>query len=147
MVAAVRNAAKKGRGTAEHEKLRFPRPRIGAASSPSTDNAMSALDSRSNRRATVPIQPEPLNWIVSFLPGRDGGATAITRLWSPGDTRRCRLCPTCTALHAFNSCQVQARGEIPEESIPLFSLHGRDVWTTDTTHHGIVRPVQGDAVG
>jgi hypothetical protein len=100
------------------------------------------------RREVLPIQPEPVNWLVSFMPGRDGGVTSITRFWEPGDTRRCRLCPACTAIHARATCQVQARGEVADGSVPLFSLHGRRVLdTAGSSHHGVVRPVQGDAVG
>jgi hypothetical protein len=97
--------------------------------------------------ATLPIQPEPANWIVTFLPGPCGGSTAVTRFWERGDTLRCRLCPVCTALHSRDSCQVHVRGELDEASIPLLSLHGRDVRPTDPPRRGVVGPVKGDAVG
>jgi hypothetical protein len=103
-----------------------------------------------DRPATLPIiqpQPEPQVWLFSFMPGRDGGVTAITRFWESGDTRRCRLCPKCTALHDLNACQVQARGEVDELSVPLFSMHGRHILTADSSHDRVIRPLKGDAVG
>lgn len=71
--------------------------------------------------ATIPIQPRPVQCLASTL----SGVTAITRIWRPGDTQRCLLCPTCTADHAHGVCTVQTTVPVgPDvDSVLYFSLH------------------------
>jgi hypothetical protein len=99
--------------------------------------------------ATLPLQPKPLEWIDSYLPGLSGGVTTVTRIWRPGDTRHCRLCPGCTAAHEYNVCQVSVRGPVAAKDLPVLSLHGREfVPPADHTHGGVIRAANhGDAVG
>jgi hypothetical protein len=110
--------------------------------------ANTALPVDRSDRQTLPIQPEPTDWIDSFMPGPWGGVTAVTRHWQPGDTQLCRLCPVCTAAHHLALCQVQVRGTVAAEDLPLLSLHGRDICAAPNhAHDRIVRANHGDAVG
>lgn len=99
--------------------------------------------------ALLPLQPHPVRWAHSYMPGPWGGVTAVERDWEPGDTRLCRLCPECTADHDAASCLVQVRGAVPAESVPLVSLHGRDIHPPPERAGGRVVRVwdQGEAVG
>lgn len=74
--------------------------------------------------ATIAIQPEPIQALVGHLPTPGGVVTAVTRIWQPGDTLRCRLCDHCTAFHDLNVCQVQVGFQVPVESGPDLSIRG-----------------------
>ena len=100
--------------------------------------------------ATLPMlapQPEPLQWFVSSMPAVISPVTAITRVWSDGDTLKCRLCTRCTADHALGVCMVQVRCVIASASVPLFSTHGMN----DRGDTGLalrhVPATQGNSVG
>jgi hypothetical protein len=54
-------------------------------------------------------------------------ATLVVREWRPGDTRLCRLCPTCTANHAKAICSVVTNSPVPRGHEALFSSHGMEI--------------------
>jgi hypothetical protein len=68
--------------------------------------------------AAVPFIPKPIQVFV----GTHGGITAITRVWKPGDTRLCRLCPRgcCCADHALGVCQIMTDNVVSNEEAPLY---------------------------
>jgi hypothetical protein len=80
------------------------------------------------RTRTLPFlrpQPEPIQVLVSRMPMPGGTVTALARLWKPGDTRRCRLCPAgCRADHRNNACLVTVDRDVPNEEAPLLTLRG-----------------------
>ncbi len=77
----------------------------------------------------ISFQPRPIQALVGRLNVGGRVVSSLTRIWEPGDTRRCFLCPTCRASHAHNVCAVLTTDDFgPDvESIPSFDLHGREV--------------------
>lgn len=101
-----------------------------------------------DRPLSLPIQPEPIEWIDTYFPGPGGGVTTLTRIWTRGDTVHCRLCPGCTAAHRYGVCQVSVRGPVAAADLPLLSLRGREIVAPpDRAHDRVVGAHHGDAVG
>jgi hypothetical protein len=72
-------------------------------------------------------QPMPVDCAVAYSE-RDGQTeTSIARLWKPGATARCRLCPLghCTA-GAGNMCLVVVKARVPERDAWLFKARRMD---------------------
>jgi hypothetical protein len=63
-------------------------------------------------------QPMPVECNVTT----HGGITAIARRWNPGDARRCRLCPVCTAGETI--CVVQTARSVRDEDAWLYVWRG-----------------------
>lgn len=85
-------------------------------------------DTHSHPR-TLPMehaQPSPLSYALTYLefPGHVG--SGLLRVWTIGDTRRCRLCDVCTAVHDRGVCVVHVDHMIPDDprSALLFSTRG-----------------------
>jgi hypothetical protein len=74
----------------------------------------------------LPLQPEPVQALVSRLTIRGQIVTAIARSWAPGDTRRCLLCPECDADHGSGTCLKLTTAEVPRdpEAALFFDTHG-----------------------
>lgn len=64
------------------------------------------------------LQPHPRLALVARL----DGYTAITRVWNPGEARRCRLCPAgcCTLERAADVCTVLVNESVPTDRALLF---------------------------
>lgn len=95
---------------------------------------------------TLSIQPTPIDWLDSYLPGPAGGVTALTRIWRLGDTHRCTLCPVCTAIHERGVCQVQVRGPVDAARLCLLSLEDRLCITTPGGQSCIGEVLQGQSI-
>ncbi len=69
----------------------------------------------------------PIQALVGRHAVGDRVVNGLVRIWAEGDTRRCRLCPACSADHGRGVCAIMTTddlGAAPEE-ILLFSAHGR----------------------
>lgn len=77
-------------------------------------------------------QPIPIETMVGRAPVGVGlVVTSITRHWSPGDEKRCRLCDRCSASVATHSCNVLTTDPVPPGGAALYSLRGRPVFRPD----------------
>lgn len=78
-------------------------------------------------RDVIPFRPQPLpvQYFVGTMYFPIGAAcTAITRVWTIGETYHCRLCEMCSADHRRGVCQIMVSGAIDGSSVPLFSTVG-----------------------
>lgn len=66
--------------------------------------------------AVVPLRPAPIQFFVDTL----HGVTAITRVWPPDASRRCKLCQSCRADHALSVCQVLTTKTVGPDEAALF---------------------------
>jgi hypothetical protein len=82
-------------------------------------------------RAIVIRLPQPVP-LVTFV-SRLNGVTAIGRRWEPGDTRRCRLCPDCTAEHDLDGCLITTEDEVATDEANLYSF---DSWGDEPSDAG-----------
>lgn len=56
-------------------------------------------------------QPVPLHTSICTDTVGKVPVSSITRVWAPGDTRRCSLCPECSATHEANFCAIMITNE------------------------------------
>jgi hypothetical protein len=69
--------------------------------------------------------PQPLNVFIEHIPGPGGTVqTAIARVWTLDDARRCTLCEECTATQGRQGrmalCLKIVQGLVPDDKAPLF---------------------------
>lgn len=56
--------------------------------------------------AFAAARPEPVDVTLCRIDVNGVTVSSLTRFWAEGDTRRCRLCPRCTANHARSTCSI-----------------------------------------
>jgi hypothetical protein len=78
-----------------------------------------------------PAEPRPIVTLVARGFRSDGGKTisVISRTWAPHDSRRCRLCPVCSAVPAGAGtvCLIMVEQAVSDRAAPRFSAHGLTV--------------------
>lgn len=96
--------------------------RSPCAQSVGGDGAETEDDRPRQGKDLLTMQPHPLQWLVA----RFKGITGVARFWTPGATRRCRLCQECRAVNVsgFGFCLLMFEGNIPTESAALISDRG-----------------------
>lgn len=74
---------------------------------------------------TLSLAPRPISWHVA----RQGGHTAITRVWRPGEAARCKLCPRgdCRAdeTGGLGVCLVMVDRSVSDQEARLYSTRDR----------------------
>jgi hypothetical protein len=66
-------------------------------------------------------QPRPLHVLAATVTVGGKSATALTRVWHPGDVPLCRLCNQCTA--AGGACLGVTFRDVPGHELPLLAVH------------------------
>ena len=84
-----------------------------------------AQGNETERAATLPLQPRPIETDVTHTYANGIWVTGIMRSWKAGDSDRCRLCPRdrCTAA-GRDRCLVAVDDFVSRESAALLSLVG-----------------------